>query len=125
VLPQAVALWQAKLAEQPGDHPRRMLAWMNLQQGRALWGRARPGDRDAGRALAERQVVELQNLAQPPKAGDAMLNLGEACLFMAQAQPGARADWLARSRAAYERAATLRPLNGDHLIAYRAAGGNA
>jgi hypothetical protein len=54
-----------------------------------------------------------------------MLNLGEACLFMAQARPAAGSGWLARSRAAYEQAATLRPLNGDHLANYRAAGGKA
>jgi tetratricopeptide (TPR) repeat protein len=132
VLPQAVALWQARVAELPAGagaasdpaaaHPRRMLAWMNLQQAKALWGR---GDRGEGSTMAMRQVVELETLAQPAKAGDAMLNLGEACLFMAQAQPGARTSWLARARLAYARAATLRPLNGDHLINYRAAGGKA
>lgn len=120
VLPQAVALWQARLAEQPGDHPRRMLAWMNLQLGRALWGE---GDRPTGAALVAQQVPILQALAQPPKAGDAMLNLGEACLFMARAEPARQAHWLARARAAYERAAALRPLIGDHLANYRAAGG--
>jgi tetratricopeptide (TPR) repeat protein len=118
VLPQAVALWQAKLDEQPGDHPRRMLAWMKLQLGRALWMH---GDRTAGAALVAQQVPTLQSLADAPKAGDAMLNLGEACLFMAQAEPARRAAWLARSRSAYERAAQLRPLNGDHLANYRAA----
>jgi eukaryotic-like serine/threonine-protein kinase len=122
VLPEAVALWQARLAEQPGDHPRRMLAWMNLQLAKARWGE---GDQVAGAALAERQVATLQTLAQAPKAGDAMLNLGEACLFMAQAQPAARSGWLARARSAYEQAAALRPLNGDHLANYRAAGGKA
>ena len=131
VLPQAVALWQARGAELPAGatttapaaaHPRRMLAWMNLQQAKALWGR---GDRGEGSGLALRQVGELETLAQPAKAGDAMLNLGEACLFMAQAQPVARAAWLARARQAYERAARLRPLNGDHLVNYRASGGKA
>ena len=130
VLPEAVALWQARLgavaAGQPADHPRRMLAWMNLQQARALWGR---GEHGAGLALAGRQVAVLQALAEAPKAGDAMLNLGEACLFMAQASQAGPADrpaaWLQRARIAYERAATLRPLNGDHLINYRAAGGKA
>ena len=95
---------------------------MNLQLAKARWGE---GTQAAGAALAERQVATLQTLAQAPKAGDAMLNLGEACLFMAQAQPAARPGWLARSRAAYEQAAMLRPLNGDHLINYRAAGGKA
>jgi tetratricopeptide (TPR) repeat protein len=121
VLPQAVALWQARVAELPANaaaepaaaHPRRMLAWMRLQQAKALWGR---GERGEGSAMAQRQVAELETLAQPPKAGDAMLNLGEACLFMAQAQPGARAAWLARARQAYERAGTLRPLNGDAAL---------
>jgi tetratricopeptide (TPR) repeat protein len=122
VLPEAVVMWQARLAEQPGDHPRRMLAWMNLQLAKAHWGE---GDQATAGSLAERQVATLQTLAQAPKAGDAMLNLGEACLFMAQAQPTVRAGWLARSRAAYQQAATLRPLNGDHLINYRAAGGKA
>lgn len=79
----------------------------------------------AASALAQRQVGELETLAAAPKAGDAMLNLGEACLFMAQAQPAVRAAWLRRSRLAYERAATLRPLNGEHLVNYRAAGGKA
>ena len=65
----------------------------------------------------------LQALSDEHKAGDAMLNLGEACLFMAQAQPARREAWRAQARAAYERAATLRPLNGDHLANYRAAGG--
>lgn len=126
MLPQAVARWQARVAKLPAAaapaaaHPRRMLAWMSLQQAKALWGR---GDRGEGSALAWRQAADLETLAQPAKAGDAMRNLGEACLFMAQAQPGARAAWLARARQAYERAATLRPLNGDHLVNYRSAGG--
>lgn len=118
----ARAISQARLGGQVGDHPRRRLAWMNLQLAKARWGE---GTQAAGAALAERQVATLQTLAQAPKAGDAMLNLGEACLFMAQAQPAARPGWLARSRAAYEQAAMLRPLNGDHLINYRAAGGKA
>jgi hypothetical protein len=121
VLPQAVALWQARLAEQPGEHPRRMLAWMRLQLAKALWGQ---GEHAEGGALALRQVAELDTLARPPKAGDAMLNLGEACLFMARAQPASRTQWLGRARRAYERAATLRPLNGDHLANYRQAGGH-
>ena len=131
VLPEAVAMWQARLAEQPAApaaapaaavHARRMLAWMNLQLAQAHWGQ---GQRVAASVLAQRQVGELETLAAAPKAGDAMLNLGEACLFMARAQPAARAAWLQRSRLAYERAATLRPLNGDHLVNYRAAGGKA
>ena len=44
---------------------------------------------------------------------------------MAQAQPAARARWLLRSRQAYERAAVLRPLNRDHLVNHRVAGGKA
>jgi hypothetical protein len=52
-----------------------------------------------------------------------MLKLGEACLVLGQWQPAQRASWLARARQAYERAGGLRPLNGDHLANYRAAGG--
>ena len=99
-----------------------MLAWMNLQLAQGHWGQ---GHRVAASALAQRQVGELEALAAAPKAGDAMLNLGEACLFMAQAQPAARARWLLRSRQDYERAAVLRPLNGDHLVNDRVAGGKA
>ena len=124
VLAQAVALWQAKLASlapgAPSSHPRRMLAWMSLQLAKARFG---SGEAATGLALAAAQVPVLQALADEPKAGDAMLNLGEACLFLAQAQPAQRQAWRARARAAYERAATLRPLNGDHLAHYRAAGG--
>ena len=124
VLPQAVALWQTRLAEvapgAPANHPRRMLAWMTLQLAKARHG---SGDAGSGLALAAAQVPVLQALASEPKAGDAMLNLGEACLFLAQAQPARRDAWRAQARAAYQRAATLRPLNGDHLINYRAAGG--
>ena len=60
MLPEAVVMWQARLAEQPGDHPRRMLAWMNLQRAKARWGE---GDLAVGAALAERPVVTLQALA--------------------------------------------------------------
>ena len=120
VLPEAVALWQARLAEQAGPHPQRMLAWMSLQLARAEWGLGRQAE---ATALALRQVTSLQALAQAPKAGDALLNLGEACLFMAQAQPANRAAWLARSRTAYEGANALFPLKGDHLANYEAAGG--
>ncbi|MBP6898575.1 MAG: serine/threonine protein kinase [Burkholderiaceae bacterium] len=123
VLAEAVALWQARADEQPqAEHPRRMLAWMRLQQARALWSSHAGAERD-GLALARAQVPVLEQLAQAPKAGDAMLNLGEACLFLGQALPAERAAWFARSRTAYERAGQLRPLNGDHLASYRAAGG--
>ena len=89
----ARAISQARLPEQAGDHPRRRLAWMNLQQAKARWG--------AGAHAA-----------------------GEACLYMAPDEPAARPGWLARSRAAFEQ--SMRPpLNGDHLINYRATGGKA
>jgi hypothetical protein len=42
-----------------------MLAWMSLQQAKALWGR---GDRGEGGAMALRQVAELETLGVKPWA---------------------------------------------------------
>ena len=120
VVAQALAGWQARHAAQPTPHTERMTAWMALQQAKAQWGAGQP---TLARAGGQRVVATLERLAAAPKAGDAMLNLGEACLFMAAASPAQREPWRARARVAYERAAELRPLTGDHLANYRAAGG--
>jgi len=120
VVEEALALWRTRHAQQPSAHTERMAAWMGLQKGKALWGSGATGE---GLALALRQVEVLGRLAEAPKAGDALLNLGEACLFAAQAEPAQRTAWLGRARSAFERAAVLRPLSGDHLAQYKAAGG--
>ena len=120
VLQEAVAMWRRRQQQQPGPHTERMAAWMTLQEAKAQWG---SGRHTAALAQARMLLPVLQRLAQPAKARDAQLNLGEACLFMAEAEPAQRAAWRERARSAYARADGLMPLSGDHLAAYKAAGG--
>ena len=120
VLARAIALWDDNRTRSPSAHATRMHAWLTLYQARALQG---SGDADAARVRMREVLTDLAPLAEEPKARDALLNLGEANLFMATLEPRRSVDWRARARAAYERAQALLPLTGDHLRNFVAAGG--
>ena len=120
VLARAIALWDDNRTRSPSAHATRMHAWLTLYQARALQG---SGDADAARVRMREVLTDLAPLAEEPKARDALLNLGEANLFMATLEPRRAVDWRARARAAYERAQALLPLTGDHLRNFVAAGG--
>ena len=68
----------------------------------------------------------LARLGQAPNAKitrDALLNLGEARVFLSQADSPARAAWRTRARQAYAQANAAVPLTGDRLTAFKSAGG--
>ena len=127
VLQEALAMWRTRQQKQPTPHTERMVAWMSLQQAKADYGAgASATKRAAAVALAQPQVAVLARLGQAPNAKitrDALLNLGEACLFLSQADSPAREAWRTRARQAYAQANAAVPLTGDHLTAFKSAGG--
>jgi hypothetical protein len=122
VLQIALAFWDQNRIQKPGPHATRMHAWLTVYQARALAG---AGDA----ALARRRVGEslaiLQPLSEQPKARDAHLNLGEACLLLSELEPARRAVWRQQALAAYRAAHALLPLSGDHLRQLQQLGGPA
>jgi len=120
VLATALAFWDQTRKAKPGPHPQRMHAWLAIYQARALQG---TGEETAARQRLVESVAVLMPLAAEPKARDAQLNLGEACLLLAQLEPANRAVWSQRSLQAYTAAKRFLPLTGDHLRNYLKAGG--
>ncbi len=122
VLQTALVFWDQTRTQKPGPHPSRMHAWLTIYLARALQGAGDPGL--ARQRLAE-SVAVLTPLAAQPKGRDAQLNLGEACLLLADLEPAQRAAWRQRALQAYTAAKALLPLTGDHLRNYTALGGQA
>ena len=122
VLQTALAFWDQTRTQKPGPHASRMHAWLSIYLARALQG---AGDPALARLRLAESVAVLTPLAAQPKARDAQLNLGEACLLLADLEPAQRAAWRQRALAAYTAAQALLPLTGDHLRNYTALGGKA
>ncbi len=122
VLQTALAFWDQTRASKPGAHPNRMHAWLTIYLARALQG---AGDPRLARQRLVESVAVLTPLAALPKGRDAQLNLGEACLLLADLEPAQRATWRQRALQAYATAQALLPLTGDHLRNYTALGGKA
>ena len=122
VLQTALAFWDQTRTQKPGPHASRMHAWLTIYLARALQG---AGDPALARLRLAESVAVLTPLAAQPKARDAQLNLGEACLLLADLEPAQRAAWRQRALAAYTAAQALLPLTGDHLRNYTALGGKA
>ena len=122
VLQTALAFWDQTRTQKPGPHASRMHAWLSIYLARALQG---AGDPALARLRLAESVAVLTPLAAQPKARDAQLNLGEACLLLADLEPAQRAAWRQRALAAYTAAQALLPLTGDHLRNYTGLGGKA
>ncbi len=122
VLQTALAFWDQTRTQKPGPHASRMHAWLTIYLARALQGAGDPGL--ARQRLAE-SVAVLTPLAALPKGRDAQLNLGEACLLLADLEPAQRSAWHQRALQAYTAARALLPLTGDHLRNFTALGGQA
>ena len=122
VLQTALAFWDQTRTQKPGPHASRMHAWLTIYLARALQG---AGDPALARLRLAESVAVLTPLAAQPKARDAQLNLGEACLLLADLEPAQRAAWRQRALAAYTAAQALLPLTGDHLRNYTGLGGKA
>ncbi len=120
VLQTALVFWDQTRTQKPGPHPSRMHAWLTIYLARALQGAGDPAL--ARQRLAESAAV-LSPLAAQPKGRDAQLNLGEACVLLADLEPAQRAAWRQRALQAYTAAQALLPLTGDHLRNYTALGG--
>ena len=121
VLARAIEMWDDTQRRSPGAHPTRMRAWLTLYQARALAG---SGEKESARARMREVLAELTALASQPQARDALLNLGEAQLFMATLEPPRQqAEWRQRALAAYTQAHALQPLTGDHLRNFVSVGG--
>jgi serine/threonine protein kinase len=120
VLQTALVFWDQSRTQKPGPHPNRMHAWLTIYLARALQG---AGDPTLARQRLAESVAVLTPLAAQPKGRDAQLNLGEACLLLADLEPAQRATWRQRALQAYTAAQALLPLTGDHLRNYTALGG--
>ncbi len=101
----------ARAGAQTSPHVQRMIAWQHVFKARALSGVGQP---EQARLLTRQSIAVLTPLAAAPKAGDALLNLGEAQRLMAQLEPAAAAMWRRAALKSYEQANALLPLKGDH-----------
>ncbi len=122
VLQTALVFWDQTRTQKPGPHANRMHDWLTIYLARALQGAGDPG---LARLRLTESVAVLTPLAAQPKGRDAQLNLGEACLLMADLEPAQRAVWRQRALQAYTAAQALLPLTGDHLRNHTALGGKA
>lgn len=120
VLTVALDSWREAQRRSPGPHPSRMWAWLTTYQARALAGL---GDTPSALPRLREALDDLSRLASEPGARDALINLAEAQVLMAELQPRQRSDWRAQARASLAQAHALQPLSGESLQQFLELGG--